>query len=146
MVSEDDVSRAPATRFFRNSIDANATMKIKQEVFVDRAAIEFAYRNRTFRGSGLRESEPAPPVGESASALIACFQSMRGIVVLCRRAFSPFFLRRRSADASQEFRDSAQHVVCRVFWYRIRAVYVRSIFFKPSTSGLWSSMWSSPTL
>jgi hypothetical protein len=49
VVSDHDVSRAPAARDVGNQVGADAPVKLKKEVLVERAAIELAGRNRTLQ-------------------------------------------------------------------------------------------------
>jgi hypothetical protein len=79
-----------------------------------------AMLSATFSGIRLRRMRLCSAAGRARQRAIACFQSMNGIIGLYRRAFNPFFRRRRSAVAPQEFRDPAQHVVCRVLGYRVQ--------------------------
>ena len=54
MVSDHDVARAPAARELGNQVGADAPVKLKKEVLVERAAIELAGRNRTLQRLDVR--------------------------------------------------------------------------------------------
>lgn len=49
MLSDHDVSRAPAARELRNQVGADAPVKLKKEVLVKRATIELAGCDRTLQ-------------------------------------------------------------------------------------------------
>ncbi len=49
MVSDHDVTRAPATRDVGNQVGADAPVKVKKEILVERADIELAGRNCTLQ-------------------------------------------------------------------------------------------------
>lgn len=49
MVSDRDVSRAPAARELRGQIGADAPVKFKEEVFVGRPDVELSGRDRALQ-------------------------------------------------------------------------------------------------
>lgn len=49
MVSDHDVSRAPAARAVGNQAGADAPVKLKKEILVERAAVVFAGRDRALQ-------------------------------------------------------------------------------------------------